>query len=79
MTWDQPNPDDRSDNVAKLQSMINDTIDNFEKAENSLKDSESAEQSLQIQEKNKRRENSINAMRAEIEDESNPALNQSEF
>lgn len=32
----RPNPDDRSDNVEKLQNMIEDTMQNIDKAEESL-------------------------------------------
>lgn len=69
MTYhNQPNPDDRSDNVEKLQKMIHNTIENMHEAEESMKTA-SEEQRLQIKEKNQRRLESIAAMREEIKDE----------
>lgn len=34
--YQQPNPDDRSDNVEKLQDMVQNTIENIEEAEASM-------------------------------------------
>lgn len=64
----QPKPDDRSDNVEKLQGMVQDTIQNIEKAHDTMKFS-SGEEKQQIAEKNKRREQAIDGMREEIQDE----------
>ncbi|WP_332645620.1 small acid-soluble spore protein Tlp [Lysinibacillus sp. 54212] len=64
----QPNPDDRSNNVERLNSMVQDTIDNLNKSQETLKNA-GREERQRIEEKNKRREQSISAMRAEIEDE----------
>lgn len=70
MTYNnQPNPDDRSDNVEKLQAMIQNTDDNIRKAEQSLSLAENEEQRSQIEAKNDRRRESITEMRAEIQDE----------
>lgn len=63
-----PKPDDRSDNVEKLQQMIHNTIENMEEAEESMKFA-SDEQKKQIQAKNERRRQSIESMRDEIKDE----------
>jgi small acid-soluble spore protein (thioredoxin-like protein) len=65
----KPNPDDRSDNVEKLQSMITNTIQNMEAAEESLAFTDSEEQRQQIKAKNQRRRESIESFRAEIKDE----------
>jgi small acid-soluble spore protein (thioredoxin-like protein) len=65
----KPNPDDRSDNVEKLQSMIQHTIGNMEAAEESLTFTDSEEQKQQIEAKNERRRESIDSFRAEIKDE----------
>jgi small acid-soluble spore protein (thioredoxin-like protein) len=65
----KPNPDDRSDNVEKLQSMITDTIQNMEAAEESLAFTDSEEQKQQIRAKNERRRESIDSFRSEIKDE----------
>lgn len=63
-----PKPDDRSDNVEKLQNMVQNTIENIHEAEQSMKTA-SDEQIQQIHEKNERRRESIEAMREEIKDE----------
>jgi small acid-soluble spore protein (thioredoxin-like protein) len=68
MTNQTPKPDDRSDNVEKLQSMIHDTIANMEDAEAAMSNS-SPEDQAQIAAKNERRRESIDAFRAEIKDE----------
>jgi small acid-soluble spore protein (thioredoxin-like protein) len=70
MTYNnKPKPDDRSDNVEKLQSMIHDTIENIEAAEESLAFTNSETQRQQIAEKNERRRESIESFRSEIKDE----------
>lgn len=65
----KPNPDDRSDNVEKLQNMIENTIQNMEAAEESMALTDSDTQRRQIQEKNERRRESIDSFRSEIKDE----------
>ncbi|MDM5326506.1 small acid-soluble spore protein Tlp [Neobacillus sp. CF12] len=70
MTYNnKPKPDDRSDNAEKLQSMIHDTIENIEAAEESLQFTESETQRQQIEAKNQRRRESIESYRSEIKDE----------
>ncbi|WP_087971443.1 small acid-soluble spore protein Tlp [Oceanobacillus rekensis] len=64
----QPKPDDRSDNVEKLQSMVQDTIQNIEKAHETMEFS-SGQEKEQIIAKNKRREEAIEGFRSEIKDE----------
>ena len=66
--YQQPNPDDRSDNVEKLQDMVQNTIENIEEAEESMEFASGDKQ--RIKEKNERREQSIEAFRNEIQDES---------
>ncbi|PKR85609.1 small acid-soluble spore protein Tlp [Heyndrickxia camelliae] len=68
MAWNKPKPDDRSDNVEKLQDMVQNTIVNMEKAEATAEFAE-GEQRAQIEAKNERRRESIEAMRSEIKDE----------
>lgn len=65
----KPKPDDRSDNVEKLQSMIHDTLENIEAAEASLEFTDSDTQRQQIEAKNERRRESIENYRSEIKDE----------
>ncbi|GER67824.1 small, acid-soluble spore protein Tlp [Weizmannia acidilactici] len=69
MANNQPKPDDRSDNVEKLQNMIHNTIENMEKAEESLAFTTDETQIQQIKEKNERRRESLEAMRNEVKDE----------
>jgi len=64
----RPNPDDRSDNVEKLQSMVQNTIENIEEAQDTMQFA-SPEERERIEAKNLRREESINALRNEIKDE----------
>lgn len=68
MANNTPKPDDRSDNVEKLQTMIHHTIANMEDAEAAMNNS-SPEDQARIESKNERRRESIDAFRAEIKDE----------
>ncbi|WP_239614371.1 small acid-soluble spore protein Tlp [Cohnella mopanensis] len=67
-------PDDRSDNVAKLQEAVQNTKDNLEESEHYL-DEHSEELNPQEAEvltaKNEGRRNAIQSMNSEIEDEKN--------
>ncbi|MBL4950681.1 small acid-soluble spore protein Tlp [Neobacillus sp. YIM B02564] len=72
MTYNnKPKPDDRSDNVEKLQSMIHHTIENMEAAEESLEFTDSEAQRQQIAKKNERRRQAIDSFRSEVKDEAN--------
>ncbi|BAU27899.1 small acid-soluble spore protein (thioredoxin-like protein) [Aneurinibacillus soli] len=63
-------PDNRQDNVQKLQEMIQNTIGNIEAAEETMSNTHmSEEQRQKVEEKNERRRNSIESMRSEIKDE----------
>ncbi|OOE04488.1 small acid-soluble spore protein Tlp [Anoxybacillus kestanbolensis] len=64
----RPNEDDRRDNVEKLQDMVQNTLENIERAEETMAFA-SPEEHEKIREKNHRREEAIEAMRAEIKDE----------
>ncbi|CAM3726935.1 small acid-soluble spore protein Tlp [Aeromicrobium ponti] len=68
MAHNKPNPDDRSDNVEKLQSMIVHTIENMDEAEESMKFA-NAEDLARIEAKNERRRESLASLRSEIKDE----------
>lgn len=68
MAHNRPKPDDRSDNVEKLQKMVHNTIENMEAAEESMQFAE-GEHKAQIERKNERRRESIEGMREEIKDE----------
>lgn len=66
--YNKPKPDDRSDNVEKLQDMVQNTIENIERAHETMEFA-SQEERANIEAKNQRREESIEAMRSEIQDE----------
>ncbi|MFD0051188.1 small acid-soluble spore protein Tlp [Actinomycetes bacterium NPDC127524] len=68
MTYNKPNPDDRSDNVEKLQDAVQNTIENIDRAEESLEFA-TGDEKQQIMDKNDRRRDSIQGMRNEIKDE----------
>ena len=68
MTMNKPKPDDRSDNVERLQTMVQNTIEYIEAAHETMQFA-SPEERAQIEAKNKRREESIAGMREEIKDE----------
>ena len=71
-------PDDRTDNVRRLQESIQNTIENSREAENYLNefgDEISGEQKATIKEKNERRKDSIQGFKAEIIDETEDAQN----
>lgn len=64
--------DDRSDNVEKLQQMIQNTEENLRESRDFLKahgDEMAAQDRADIQAKNQRREESIDGFRSEIQDE----------
>lgn len=64
----RPNPDDRSDNVEKIQEMIQDTYENIAESEEHLRWA-SGEDKENIKKKNERRRESIEGFREEIKDE----------
>ncbi|MEH7777387.1 small acid-soluble spore protein Tlp [Bacillus altitudinis] len=64
----QSNPDDRSDNVEKLQDMIENTLENIDESEAAMGLSTEEEKQM-IKQKNENRRTSIDAMRSEIKNE----------
>ncbi|UOY93229.1 small acid-soluble spore protein Tlp [Ectobacillus sp. JY-23] len=62
------NPDDRSDNEVKLQEMVQNTIENMHEAEEAARFS-NEQDCADIEAKNQRRLESIEAMRNEIKEE----------
>lgn len=65
-------PDDRSDNVEKLQNAISNTMENMREGEDFVKAHEGemrAEDKQDIKAKNQRREQAIEGFRDEIRDE----------
>ncbi|SDH73905.1 small acid-soluble spore protein (thioredoxin-like protein) [Aneurinibacillus thermoaerophilus] len=72
-------PDNRKDNVRKLQEMIQNTIGNIEAAEETMSNTHlTEEQRQQIREKDERRRASIEGMRNEIQDEARAQENRYE-
>ncbi|NLM21804.1 MAG: small acid-soluble spore protein Tlp [Peptococcaceae bacterium] len=63
------NPDDRRDNVDKIQFNINHTIRNMELAEEMIAKTDNEQTRRELKEKNKRRRQALKGMRAEIRDE----------
>ncbi|MBH0229411.1 small acid-soluble spore protein Tlp [Halobacillus yeomjeoni] len=68
MANQKPNPDNRADNVDKLQEKVTNTIENIEASHDSMQFA-TEEEKQNIEAKNKRRNQSIEAMRQEIKDE----------
>jgi len=69
-------PDDRSDNVEKLQDAVQNTIENLEESEHYLDEHAaelSPEESDTLNEKNERRREAISSLRGEIQDEADHA------
>lgn len=69
MANQKPNPDNRADNVDRLQEKVQNTIENIEASHDALAYATEEEQ-RNIEDKNKRRNESLRAMRQEIKEES---------
>lgn len=63
-------PDNRDDNVENIQRNINFTIKNMELADDMIGKTDDEKTKRDLKEKNKRRADSLEAMRKEIKDES---------
>ncbi|WP_391206748.1 small acid-soluble spore protein Tlp [Psychrobacillus sp. L4] len=68
MARNKPKPDDRSDNVEKLQDMTENTIGNMEAAEEAMGFLDGDEREA-LRQKNERRKKSLEGFRQEILDE----------
>lgn len=62
-------PDDRSDNVDRIQYNIDKTIQNCELADEMIAQTDDQNMKQTLEEKNKRRESALNNMKEEIKDE----------
>ena len=62
-------PDDRSDNVERLQENINNVIENINLANDMIEKTDDQKAVNDLEERNQRREKSLNALRKEIKDE----------
>ncbi|HEX2927656.1 MAG TPA: small acid-soluble spore protein Tlp [Ruminiclostridium sp.] len=65
----KPKPDDRSDNVERIQANINHTIRNMEAAEELISKTDDKKMAEALEEKNERRRDALEGFRAEIRDE----------
>ena len=65
----KPKPDDRTDNVERIQFNIDNTIMNYRKTEDAIKITEDEKQRHELEEKNKRRDQALKGMRKEIRQE----------
>lgn len=63
------NPDDRRDNVDKIQYNIDKTIQNTEIAEEMIARTDDEKTKKALKEKNERRRDSLEGMKSEIKDE----------
>ena len=63
------NPDDRSDNVERIQENINDTIRNMELADEMIDKTSDSKTRKDLKEKNERRRDALEGFRHEIKDE----------
>jgi small acid-soluble spore protein (thioredoxin-like protein) len=64
-----PKPDDRQDNVDRIQFNIDRTIENMEMAEEMISRTDSEKTKRDLKAKNERREEALSGMREEIRDE----------
>jgi small acid-soluble spore protein (thioredoxin-like protein) len=62
-------PDDRTDNVERIQYNIDKTISNCELADEMIAKTDDPKMKQTLEEKNERREEALQAMRQEIRDE----------
>jgi small acid-soluble spore protein (thioredoxin-like protein) len=74
MTRNTPKPDNRTDNVEKIQDTVKNTIANMEAAEETMAFTDGRELEA-LKEKNARRKESINGLREEIVDEATDRKN----
>lgn len=64
-----PKPDDRRDNVDRIQRNIDRTIHNMEMADELIAETSDPKTKEMMEDKNKRRAHALEAMRKEIKDE----------
>lgn len=68
-------PDDRTDNVDRIQNNINNTIENIRLSEEAISETDNPKVKVELEEKNARREAALDSMRAEIKDEARAKKN----
>jgi small acid-soluble spore protein (thioredoxin-like protein) len=62
-------PDDRKNNVDRIQHTIDNTIENFRLTEEAIEESDDEKYKGVLEEKNQRREESLDSLKTEIKDE----------
>lgn len=65
----KPKPDDRRDNVEKIQNNIDNTIKNYRETERMIAITDDEKSVKDLREKNERRKQSLEGMKSEIQDE----------
>jgi small acid-soluble spore protein (thioredoxin-like protein) len=63
------NPDDRSDNVERIQEHIDDTLRNIREADKTIRATSNDKTRAELSAKNERRAQALDSMRHEIKDE----------
>lgn len=69
------NPDNRRDNVERIQGNIDHTIENMRKADEMIEGTSDGTMKKDLQKKNDRREEALKGMRSEIRDEASARKN----
>ena len=65
----KPKPDNRRDNVEKIQNNIDNTIKNYRETERMIAITDDEKSVKDLKEKNERRKQSLEGMKSEIQDE----------
>lgn len=65
----KPNPDDRRDNVDKIQNTIDNTVKNIHEAESMIDSTDNCTTKDELKAKNERREQALDSLISEIKDE----------
>lgn len=65
----KPNPDDRSDNVERIQENIDNTVENIRQANDMIKITSNEQTRQDLIDKNERREDALSGLRHEIKEE----------
>ena len=68
-------PDDRRDNVDRIQCNISNTIENIHLANEMIEETDDKNMKEELSEKNERRERALSVMREEIKDEATAKRN----
>ena len=71
-------PDDRSDNVERIQENIDNTMKNISLANEVIAKSDNPEEVENMRQRNERRQEALDAMRCEIKDEARANKNSME-